>query len=291
MIFRSFLGHTSGLNIGIVKVEFFHCSEWFDPICQRCCKGRATSWSIRIWNDGLIQELKIQILKIRNNVEHGFLRLQVTSCVLIWVVVINYGKIKNDIGAMSSSVEGRKRNRTALLFGLMAAPNLGLLASFDTRRSPELHLVRCAICSLYAAADTALKRWPTALRHPLLPTLHCLPVLCQVRLRAPPPPRPCHQGTSFVSPFPLRRRPLTTRLPKKDASQPASGASVSFCETANRLAPVLYLKALVTSPLGIGLQKMFDEATAWRWQRWQAATQRFRGSGLTLPHDGIEAPF
>ena len=198
MIFRSFLGHTSGLNIGIVKVEFFHCSEWFDPICQRCCKGRATSWSIRIWNDGLIQELKIQILKIRNNVEHGFLRLQVTSCVLIWVVVINYGKIKNDIGAMSSSVEGRKRNRTALLFGLMAAPNLGLLASFDTRRSPELHLVRCAICSLYAAADTALKRWPTALRHPLLPTLHCLPVLCQVRLRAPPPPRPCHQGTSFV---------------------------------------------------------------------------------------------
>eukprot|EP00291_Cryptomonas_curvata_P012502 CAMPEP_0172181468 /NCGR_PEP_ID=MMETSP1050-20130122/17833_1 /TAXON_ID=233186 /ORGANISM="Cryptomonas curvata, Strain CCAP979/52" /LENGTH=235 /DNA_ID=CAMNT_0012854751 /DNA_START=257 /DNA_END=964 /DNA_ORIENTATION=- len=67
--------------------------------------------------------------------------MTVTSCVLIWVVVINYGKIKNDIGALSCSAEGRKRNRTALLFGLMAAPNLGLLASFDTRRSPDLHLL------------------------------------------------------------------------------------------------------------------------------------------------------
>mmetsp|Transcript_14324 Transcript_14324/g.48971 ORF Transcript_14324/g.48971 Transcript_14324/m.48971 type:complete len:278 (-) Transcript_14324:230-1063(-) len=69
--------------------------------------------------------------------------LTVTSCLIVWVVVINYGKICIDVDVTYPDPNDStcsKRNFAALIAGLISAPNLGLLACFDTERSPELHL-------------------------------------------------------------------------------------------------------------------------------------------------------
>ncbi len=127
------------------------CSFW-DVSCWNCIQT-AMSLKMHLRQDYSLMEWRYctRMPRFRGFIEfvrRNCVLIQVTSCVLIWVVVINYGKIKNDIGALSCSAEGRKRNRTALLFGLMAAPNLGLLASFDTRRSPDLHLVSIFLSTL-----------------------------------------------------------------------------------------------------------------------------------------------
>jgi len=70
--------------------------------------------------------------------------MTVTSCIIVWVVVINYGKAKNDIDLMyppDTDGLGSRRNFAGLVAGLISAPNLGLLACFDTRRTPGLHLL------------------------------------------------------------------------------------------------------------------------------------------------------
>lgn len=69
--------------------------------------------------------------------------MSVTSVVVIVIVVINYGKVKRDLYRLHGQLSGigAKRNRLALTAGLVAAPNLGLLATFDTARSPQLHLL------------------------------------------------------------------------------------------------------------------------------------------------------
>jgi hypothetical protein len=76
------------------------------------------------------------------------------TCVLICVVVIlNYGLVKREItinGSIiqdlnklgeSNGMEGWLRNRISMFLGVMASPFLGLLAVFDTDRTPGLHLL------------------------------------------------------------------------------------------------------------------------------------------------------
>ena len=99
--------------------------------------------------------------------------LTVVSAIIGIVTVINYAKISIDLDLSASNAEndsgdmvrpgssniarqtlssesnanqeksccGRSRNRLALIAGFVAAPNLGLLACFDTQRSPDLHLL------------------------------------------------------------------------------------------------------------------------------------------------------
>jgi hypothetical protein len=65
-----------------------------------------------------------------------------TAVMIAFAVTLNYGKVKRDIEIYGiTDRRGIKRNRTALVFGLLASPFLGLLACFDTARSPELHLI------------------------------------------------------------------------------------------------------------------------------------------------------
>lgn len=68
-----------------------------------------------------------------------------TAVLIAAVVTLNYGKIKRDIELcehiLKQPVGGRKRNIAAVVSGLCAVPFLGLLASFDTRQTAELHLL------------------------------------------------------------------------------------------------------------------------------------------------------
>eukprot|EP01103_Thecamoeba_quadrilineata_P008904 TRINITY_DN18611_c0_g1_i1.p1 TRINITY_DN18611_c0_g1~~TRINITY_DN18611_c0_g1_i1.p1 ORF type:complete len:280 (-),score=34.39 TRINITY_DN18611_c0_g1_i1:16-855(-) len=69
--------------------------------------------------------------------------MTLTSVWICIVVILNYGKVKRDLerrGDLNRSRIGKRRNRLALICGLVSAPFLGLLAVFDTERSPELHL-------------------------------------------------------------------------------------------------------------------------------------------------------
>jgi len=76
------------------------------------------------------------------------------TCVAISVnVVLNYGLVKREItinGSIlqdlnklgeNSGWQGWRRNQIAMILGLVASPFLGLLAVFDTARTPELHLI------------------------------------------------------------------------------------------------------------------------------------------------------
>jgi len=76
------------------------------------------------------------------------------TCVLIAVVVVlNYGLVKREITINGSIIEdlhkmgesdgwkGWRRNRVAMILGLCASPFLGLLAVFDTGRTPGLHMI------------------------------------------------------------------------------------------------------------------------------------------------------
>lgn len=75
--------------------------------------------------------------------------LTVVSALIGVIVVINYSKIQIDLdrsvpaerAAGAAGNGGSSRNTIALFSGLIAAPNLGLLACYDTQRSPDLHLV------------------------------------------------------------------------------------------------------------------------------------------------------
>jgi hypothetical protein len=94
--------------------------------------------------------------------------MTVTSVMMSAVVVIQYGKVKRDLlrlhghelgDWLSRSSKGRKRNKASLVTGLIAAPNLGLLATFDTARAPGLHLLfvliffPCMIIYLFATTS------------------------------------------------------------------------------------------------------------------------------------------
>jgi len=78
--------------------------------------------------------------------------LTLTSVWLVAIVTLNYGRIKREIISHGSFAEGLnkkesegfkgwRRNKIALVLGLMSSPFLGLLAVFDTARSPALHLI------------------------------------------------------------------------------------------------------------------------------------------------------
>jgi hypothetical protein len=70
--------------------------------------------------------------------------LTITCMLLVMCVVINYGYIKKNIESRGEHTElgkkGTKRNKFALWCGLLSAPFLGLLAAFDTARTPALHI-------------------------------------------------------------------------------------------------------------------------------------------------------
>ena len=68
--------------------------------------------------------------------------MSVTSVMVTTIIVLNYGYVKRELYRLHGqlSTVGVKRNKAALAAGLVAAPNLGLLATFDTARAPQLHL-------------------------------------------------------------------------------------------------------------------------------------------------------
>jgi len=78
--------------------------------------------------------------------------LTLTSVWIASIVTLNYGRIKREISLNGSFAEGLnskdsegwqgwRRNNLALFLGLISSPFLGLLAVFDTGRSPALHLL------------------------------------------------------------------------------------------------------------------------------------------------------
>eukprot|EP00002_Diphylleia_rotans_P001144 TRINITY_DN10632_c0_g1_i3.p1 TRINITY_DN10632_c0_g1~~TRINITY_DN10632_c0_g1_i3.p1 ORF type:complete len:233 (-),score=41.96 TRINITY_DN10632_c0_g1_i3:244-942(-) len=76
------------------------------------------------------------------------LGMTLTSVWLIAAITLNYGKVKRDIEASGRRANqseadwsGYKRNKTGLVLGCVASPFLGLLACFDTARSPGLHML------------------------------------------------------------------------------------------------------------------------------------------------------
>eukprot|EP01059_Diplonema_ambulator_P024396 TRINITY_DN4034_c0_g1_i1.p1 TRINITY_DN4034_c0_g1~~TRINITY_DN4034_c0_g1_i1.p1 ORF type:complete len:280 (+),score=47.95 TRINITY_DN4034_c0_g1_i1:45-842(+) len=72
--------------------------------------------------------------------------MSVVSIMILVTVWVHHGKLKLNLYALSDGKkegfpEGFKRTRLARWMGCLAAPNLGLLACYDTSRSPELHLL------------------------------------------------------------------------------------------------------------------------------------------------------
>ena len=65
--------------------------------------------------------------------------MTMTCAAMIVIIVINYGKVKRELYLLEAP-SGHKRNKVALVCGLLSCPSLGLLACFDTKRTPELHL-------------------------------------------------------------------------------------------------------------------------------------------------------
>ena len=65
--------------------------------------------------------------------------MSMTCAAMIVIIVINYGKVKRELYLLDAAT-GHKRNKAALVCGLLSCPSLGLLACFDTKRTPELHL-------------------------------------------------------------------------------------------------------------------------------------------------------
>ena len=63
-----------------------------------------------------------------------------TSVAIFSVIIINYGKIKNNL-ALVGSGRGWKRNVTCAVCGVIGAPSLGASACFDTARTPRLHFL------------------------------------------------------------------------------------------------------------------------------------------------------
>jgi len=75
--------------------------------------------------------------------------MTITCVWIIIVIILNYGKVKREIERDFQKLLKEQqilqpllfRNRAALFLGLTSSPFLGLLAVFDTDRSPELHLL------------------------------------------------------------------------------------------------------------------------------------------------------
>ena len=66
--------------------------------------------------------------------------MTVTACLVTVIVILHYGKLKNDLSVLQNA-QGMRRNTVSMLCGLFAAPNLALLACYDTARTPALHLL------------------------------------------------------------------------------------------------------------------------------------------------------
>jgi len=75
--------------------------------------------------------------------------MTITSVWIFAVVVLNYGKVKREVEKNACKLSKEKqllevllfRNQSALFLGMISTPFLGLLAVFDTDRSPELHML------------------------------------------------------------------------------------------------------------------------------------------------------
>ena len=67
------------------------------------------------------------------------LGLVLTSVLIFCVVILNYGKIKNNLALVGAN-DGYKRNIFCALCGLIGAPALGAAGCFDTTRTPKIHL-------------------------------------------------------------------------------------------------------------------------------------------------------
>ncbi len=66
--------------------------------------------------------------------------MTVTACLVTVIVILHYGKLKNDLSVLQNA-RGMRRNTVSMVCGLFAAPNLALLACYDTARTPGLHLL------------------------------------------------------------------------------------------------------------------------------------------------------
>jgi len=71
--------------------------------------------------------------------------MTITAALIAITSVLNYGRVKREIEKRQFisvlGMAGWKRNRLALALGLTSSPFLGLLAVFDTVRSPQMHLL------------------------------------------------------------------------------------------------------------------------------------------------------
>eukprot|EP01062_Namystynia_karyoxenos_P073227 TRINITY_DN70058_c0_g1_i1.p1 TRINITY_DN70058_c0_g1~~TRINITY_DN70058_c0_g1_i1.p1 ORF type:complete len:293 (+),score=110.62 TRINITY_DN70058_c0_g1_i1:70-879(+) len=70
--------------------------------------------------------------------------MSLVSALIVVTVFIHHGKVKLRLYALRDGhrdVAGQRRARLARAAGCFAAPNLGLLACYDTKRAPELHLL------------------------------------------------------------------------------------------------------------------------------------------------------
>eukprot|EP01013_Petalomonas_cantuscygni_P025333 TRINITY_DN47252_c0_g1_i1.p1 TRINITY_DN47252_c0_g1~~TRINITY_DN47252_c0_g1_i1.p1 ORF type:complete len:353 (+),score=55.62 TRINITY_DN47252_c0_g1_i1:117-1175(+) len=65
----------------------------------------------------------------------------VTSMFMSTVCVLNYGKVLFDMRNHPESARCRKRNFAAAVSGAVGSPFLGLLACFDVKDNPRMHLV------------------------------------------------------------------------------------------------------------------------------------------------------
>jgi hypothetical protein len=85
--------------------------------------------------------------------------MTVTACLVVVIVVLHYGKLKNDLSVLHDS-KGMRRNKLSMICGLVAAPNLALLACYDTARTPGLHMLFVLgffpACVVYLFAVTSL---------------------------------------------------------------------------------------------------------------------------------------
>jgi hypothetical protein len=71
--------------------------------------------------------------------------MTVTACLVAVIVVLHYGKLKNDLSVLQNA-RGMRRNKVSLICGLIAAPNLALLACYDTARTPGDADNGCCCC-------------------------------------------------------------------------------------------------------------------------------------------------
>eukprot|EP01064_Diplonema_japonicum_P012866 TRINITY_DN20215_c0_g1_i1.p1 TRINITY_DN20215_c0_g1~~TRINITY_DN20215_c0_g1_i1.p1 ORF type:complete len:281 (+),score=27.66 TRINITY_DN20215_c0_g1_i1:52-843(+) len=98
--------------------------------------------------------------------------MSLTSLMIFITVLIHHGKLKLNLYALSgqeSDGAGFKRAKMARFMGCFAAPNLGLLACFDTSRSPGLHMLFVVLffipCLIYFMCIISVYRMMVAKLH------------------------------------------------------------------------------------------------------------------------------